>query len=61
MDELSTIKTLREVIFENYPVSFIILVLFAGGVLAGVWITKPRIIAQQERVAKLFDEIMRML
>ena len=63
MDEATitelTQTTLKDIIFENYPVSFIIIVLSAYGFFIGRLVYKTEVQRLEEILMKLLDEILR--
>ena len=63
MDETTitelTQTTLKDIIFENYPVSFIIIVLSAYGFFIGRLVYKAEVQKLEEILTKLLDEILR--
>ena len=63
MDETTltelTQTTLKDIIFENYPVSFIIIVLSAYGFFIGRLVYKAEVQKLEEILMKLLDEILR--
>mgnify|MGYP001814258194 CR=1 FL=1 len=63
MDEATitelTQTTLKDIIFENYPVSFIIIVLSAYGFFIGRLVYKAEVQKLEEILMKLLDEILR--
>ena len=54
-----TQTTLKDIIFENYPVSFIIIVLSAYGFFIGRLVYKAEVQKLEEILTKLLDEILR--
>ena len=63
MDETTltdlTQTTLKDIIFENYPVSFIIIVLSAYGFFIGRLVYKAEVQKLEEILTKLLDELLR--
>ena len=63
MDETSitelTQTTLKDIIFENYPVSFIIIVLSAYGFFIGRVVYKAQVQKLEEILTKLLDDLRR--
>ena len=63
MDETTitelTQTTLKDIIFENYPVSFIIIVLSAYGFFIGRLAYKAEVQKLEEILTKLLDELLR--
>ena len=63
MDETTlttlTQSTLKDLIFENYPLSFIIIVLSAYGFFIGRLVYKTEVQRLEEILMTLLDEILR--
>ena len=49
----------KDIIFENYPVSFIIIVLSAYGYFIGRLVYKAQVQKLEEILSKLLDELLR--
>ena len=63
MDETTitelTQTTLKDIIFENYPVSFIIIILSAYGFFIGRIVYKAQVQKLEEILTKLLDDLRR--
>ena len=54
-----TQTTLKDIIFENYPVSFIIIILSAYGFFIGRIVYKAQVQKLEEILTKLLDDLRR--